>query len=792
MFKNYFKTAWRNMVHNKAFSAINISGLALGITCSLLIMLWVQDERSIDGFHANSSRLYQVYERQHYDGKVEAGYSTQGLLADELKRVIPEIQYASGLEYAAAPGALSTFEVETRINKMSGFFAGADFFSMFSFPLLEGKPESALNTPEGIAISRKMAELFFGSPEKAIGQAIRYENKDELQVTAVFENTPSNSSMQFDFLRSWKAFVKENAWVNNWGNTSPSTYVQLSAGADPLKVKARIKDFVYNYRQKEKGFVVELDLQSYPEKYLHSSFKNGKIDGGRIEYVRLFTLVAAFILLIACINFMNLATARSAKRSKEVGVRKVIGASRYALIGQFTGEAMLLTCISVLIAVILVALLLPAFNTLTGKQLYVPITKPFFWTSLAGLLLVTGLVAGSYPAFFLSSLKPVKVLKGSLTFSWSAIFFRKALVVFQFALSIVFIVGMIVIYKQMNYVQTINLGYDRENLVYIPIEGDLVKNYAQFKEEAGKIPGILSISKMRNSPTVIEHHTSSIGWPGKDPNLTVSFSDGVVGYDFVKTMKLELKDGRDFSRDFGTDSASFLLNETAAAKMGYKDPVGQPVSWGNRPGKIIGVLKDFHFNSIHQSIEPLILRLDENWGWGTILVRAGAGKTKATITGLEKIGKSLNPKFPFTYQFSDLEYMKLYKSEQVVSKLSNYFAFLAVFISCLGLLGLAMFTAEQRTKEIGVRKVLGASVPNIIALLSSYFIKLVLVAILIASPIAWYAMNRWLQGFAYKIDIIWWIFALAGLLTIGVALLTVGYQSIKAAVANPVKSLRTE
>ncbi len=792
MFKNYFKTAWRNIVRNKAFSAINISGLALGITCSLLIMLWVQDERSIDGFHANGSQLYQVYERQYYDGKVDAGYPTQGLLADELKRVIPGIQYASGLEYAAAPGTLSTFEAQTKINKMSGFFAGADFFSMFSFPLLEGKPQSALNTPEGIAISRKMAELFFGSPEKAIGQTIRYENKDELQVTAVFENIPSHSSMQFDFLRSWKAFVKENAWVNNWGNTSPATYVQLSGGADPLEVKSRIKDFVYNYRQKEKGFVVELDLQSYPEKYLHSSFKNGKIDGGRIEYLRLFTLVAAFILLIACINFMNLATARSVKRSKEVGVRKVIGASRYALIGQFTGEAVLLTCISVLIAVIVVALLLPAFNTLTGKQLYLPVTRPFFWLFLAGLLLTTGLVAGSYPAFFLSSLKPVKVLKGSLRFSWSATFFRKTLVVFQFALSVVFIVGMIVIYKQMNYVQSINLGYDRENLVYIPIEGDLVKNYAQFKEEAGKLPGILSVSKMRNSPTVIEHHTGSIGWPGKDPNLTVSFADGVVGYDFVKTMKLELKDGRDFSRDFGTDSASFLLNETAVAKMGYKNPVGQTVTWGNRPGKVIGVLKDFHFNSIHQSIEPLILRLDENWGWGTILVRTAAGKTRETIAGLEKINKSLNPKFPFTYRFSDLEYMKLYKSEQVVSKLSNYFAFLAVFISCLGLLGLAMFTAEQRTKEIGVRKVLGASVPNIIALLSSYFIKLVLVAILIASPIAWYAMNKWLQGFAYKIDMSWWIFAFSGLLIIGVALLTVGYQSIKAAVANPVKALRSE
>jgi hypothetical protein len=383
-------------------------------------------------------------------------------------------------------------------------------------------------------------------------------------------------------------------------------------------------------------------------------------------------------------------------------------------------------------------------------------------------------------------------LKGNLRFSWSATFFRKVLVVSQFALSIVFIVSMIVIYKQMDYVQSLNLGYDRENLVYIPIEGDLVKNYAQFKEEAGKIPGVLSISKMRNSPTVIEHHTTSIEWPGKNPNLTVSFADGVVGYDFVKTMKLEIKDGRDFSRDFGTDSAGFLINETAAVKMGYADPVGRPISWGNRPGRIIGVLKDFHFNSIHQSIEPLILRLDENWTWGTILVRTAAGKTKETIGGLEKISKSLNPKFPFTYQFSDLEYMKLYKSEQVVSRLSDCFAFLAVFISCLGLLGLATFTAEQRTKEIGVRKVLGASVPNIFALLSSYFIKLVLIAIIIATPVAWYAMNNWLQGFAYKIDMTWWIFALAGLLTIGIALLTTSFQAIRAAVANPVKSLRTE
>jgi hypothetical protein len=436
--------------------------------------------------------------------------------------------------------------------------------------------------------------------------------------------------------------------------------------------------------------------------------------------------------------------------------------------------------------------LLPAFNSLTGKQLSLPVRQPVFWAYLIGLLTVTGFVAGSYPALFLSSLSPIRVLKGSMKFSWGAIFLRKGLVVFQFALTIILIVGMMVIYRQMNYVQTKNIGYNRENLIYIPIEGDLVKNYDLFKQDAGKVTGILSISKMRNSPTIIEHHNGSIDWPGKDPNLRVSFADGVVGYDFVKTMKLNLKEGRDFSKDFGTDSASFVLNETAVKKIGFQNPVGQTISWGNHPGKVIGVLQDFHFNSLHESIEPLIVRLDENWNWGTILVRTKAGKTQEAITGLEKICKALNSKFPFTYQFSDQEYARLYKSEQVVSKLSDFFAFLAIFISCLGLFGLATFTAEQRTKEIGVRKVLGASVSNIVSLLSANFLKPVAIAMLIGFPVAWYAMNNWLLDFAYKIDIEWWMFAIVGLLTIGIALLTVSYQSIKAAIANPVKSLRTE
>jgi putative ABC transport system permease protein len=791
MIKNYFKIAWRTITRNKAFSAINIAGLALGMCCSLLIILWVQDERSVDAFHKNGKQLYQVYERQTYDGKVDASYPTQGMLAEELKRVIPEVQYASSMDYASGSGSGNTFEAGDKINKMNGSFAGADFFTMFSYPLLQGQSTTALNAPAGIAISRKMAESFFGSPEKAIGKPIRFENKEDLLVTAVFENIPANSSLQFDFLRTWTDYVKQNNWVRNWGNTSPTTMLQLRAGADPVKVEAKIKDFIYRYQQKNASFVMELGLQSYPSKYLHASFKNGTIDGGRIEYVRLFTILAVFILLIACINFMNLATARSAKRAKEVGLRKVIGAVRSSLIIQFIGEAMMLCFLSVIIALSLTVLLLPVFNALTGKQLSLPVTQPIFWMALIVLLMVTGFVAGSYPALFLSSLNPVRVLKGSLKFNWGATFFRKGLVVFQFTLSIVLVVGMMVVYQQMNYIRNKNLGYDRENLVYIPVEGDLIKKYDLFKEEAGKMPGILSISKMRNSPTVIEHHTGSISWPGKDPNVAISFADAVVGYDFSKTMKLTVKDGRDFSANFA-DSTSYLLNETAVKKMGFQNPVGQTVSWGNHQGKVIGVMKDFHFNSMHQAIEPLIIRLDENWSWGTILVRTKAGATKDAIAGLKSIYASMNPKFPFTYRFSDQEYTRLYRSEEVVSKLANIFAFLAIFISCLGLFGLATFTAAQRTKEIGVRKVLGASVSNIVVMLSNSFLKLVAIAMVIGFPLAWFALNKWLQNFAYKIDIEWWVFAFAGVVTIAIAMLTVSFQSIKAALSNPVKSLRTQ
>lgn len=792
MIKNYFKTAWRSLLRNKAFSVINISGLALGLTSSLLIMLWIQDEKAVDSFHKNSRQLYEVYERWYRDGGVDAGYSTQGLLAIELKRVIPEIQYAAGLEIAAAPGASNTFEADDKVIRQKGYFAGADFFTMFSYPLLKGNAAMALSEPGAIAISRKMAEAFFDSPENAYGKTILFDNKESLKITAVFDDVPANASRQFDFLRTWNDFVRQNQWVNNWGNTDPVSFVQLRAGADPMATEAKIRDFIYRYQQKSEGSKIEVGLQPYSQVYLHSVFENGYPGGGRIEYVNLFTIIGIFVLLIACINFMNLATAQAAKRAKEVGLRKVVGAQRSSLVKQFMGEAVMLTLIAILIALACTAVLMPAFNALSGKQLSLPVSQPLFWAAIAVLVILTGATAGSYPALFLSSLNPVKVLKGPMKTGSRGMLLRQGLVVFQFTLSIILIVAVAVISRQMNYIQTKNLGYDRDNLVYIPIEGELIAHYNTFKERALALPAVQDISKMRNSPTEIEHHTNSISWPGKDPNADISFADGIVGYDFVKTMKLQLKAGRDFSPQFGADSTGFLVNEAAVKRMGFDDPVGKTVVWGRQSGTIIGVLKDFHFNSMHQSIEPLIIRLSEKWPWGNILVRVKNGNTRQVLAGLEKLSKEINPQFPFTYQFSDLEFAKLYRSETVVSRLSDCFAFLAIFISCLGLFGLATFTAAQRTKEIGVRKVLGASVPGIVAMLSGGFVRLVVIAMLIAFPVAWLAMQKWLEHFAYKINIEWWVFALAGLITIIITLITVSYQSIRAALTNPVQSLRTE
>jgi ABC-type antimicrobial peptide transport system permease subunit len=790
MFRNYLKTAFRNLWKNKAFSFINIMGLALGLACSLLIMLWVNDEYNVDAFHKNGSRLYSVYERQYRDGQVDAFHGTPGVLADELKRVMPEVQYATNYAW----NELSTFEANNKIIKENGNHAGQDFFKMFSYPLVEGNAINALQSPLDIAISKKMAEEFFGSPAEAIGKTIRYQNTKNLKVTAVFDNVPANSTAQFDYILSWQHFLEGNSWAKEWGNNGPPCYIMLREGTDAKAFERKITRFLDNYNKEQTPHsYIRLGIERYGDVYLHSNFdKQGNISGGRIQYVNLFSIVAIFILLIACINFMNLTTARSIKRAKEIGVRKVVGAVRFALIRQFIGEALLIVLIAVIIALLLVTLVLPGFNALTEKQIHIPFNDPAFWLSITALMFITGFISGSYPALYLSSFKPVRVLKGSIKFSSSALWFRKGLVVFQFMLSIILIIGTIVVSKQINYIQTINLGYDRENLLYVPLEGDLLDKYKLFKNEALRMPGIKDISRITDNPTEIQNGTGGVQWIDKDPNSDVQFTQSAVGYDFTKTMHLQLAQGRDFSKDFATDSVGYLINESALKVIGYKDPLGKPLTFWQKPGTIIGVLKDFHFNSLHEPIRPLVLRLGENIEWGQALVKTQPGKTKEALASLEKVCKELNPKFPFTYKFSDEEYGKLYKSEQVVNQLANYFAFLGIFISCLGLLGLVIFTAEQRTKELGIRKVLGASPVTLFALLSKEFLLLVLLAMVIASPLAWIAMNNWLQDYAYKVNISWWMFVVAGLSAILIALITVSFQAIKAAVANPVKSLRTE
>ncbi len=784
MISNYLKIAWRNLWKNKTFSLLNILGLALGMACSLLIMLWLQDEIRKDKFHKNGKQLYRVMENQFYAGETVTYASTPGIFSQHVTKDIPEIEMASQMLWEETP----LFTVGDRFEKEKGRYVNGDFLNMFSFGLEKGDARTALKRPDGVVISKKIADKYFPNQDP-LGKTIRINNKDDVMVTGVLKEITDESSLKFDFLMSYEHWLKTNDWAKEWGNNGPRAYVMLNKNASLEKVQAKLKGYI---KTKNKDSNVEMFLQPYEDVYLYSNYKAGVQDGGRIDYVKMFTIIAIFILVIACINFMNLATARSIKRAKEVGVRKVVGAVRYSLIAQFLGESLIIAFISLIFAVFIVFLMLPAFNTLTDKRLDINFGDPLFLLILLGLTIVTGIVAGSYPALFMSSLKPVVVLKGALKFKPSATFFRKGLVVFQFALSIMLIVGMLVVYNQINYIQSKNLGFNRENMLFMPLEGDLSKTFNTFKQELINMPGIKSVTCSQSDPLQVGSSTQGVTWSGKDTTKIILFSQNPVSYDYLATMGIKLKDGRDFSPTFSTDTSNYIINEEAAKKMGMKDPVGKEMTMWGRKGTIVGLVKSFHINTLHESIPPLILNMQRGENWGQIIVRTNPGQTKEAIASMEKAYKKFNPRFPFEYKFTDQEFAAQYKGENVVSKLANYFAFLAIFISCLGLFGLAMFTAEQRTKEIGVRKVLGASVVSITTMLSKDFLKLVLISAVIAFPLAWYLMKNWLQKYQYRIEIEWWFFLLAGIVAALIALLTVSYQSIKAALMNPIKSLKTE
>jgi predicted permease len=797
MLKNYIKTAIRNLRKQPGFTIINLAGLALGIACSLLILLWVQDERGVDAFHEKGDRLYYVYENNYMGGKLQSWYWTQGPLAAQLKKEIPEVEASTPMSWSN----INNFSVEpqepgqsAKILKEDGFAAGADFFAIFSYPLVEGNAKDALNSPDAMAISRKMAVAFFGSPAAAIGKALNYENRKIFKITAVFEDFTPAVSTPANYIMSWSGYLEDNGWAKGWAAVDPRTIILLKRGVSSAALEKKISHFTNRFNTEVKDIRIELGLQRFSDYYLHDEFRDGVPSEGRITYVRLFSLVALFILVIACINFMNLTTARSVRRAKEIGVRKVMGAVRSRLIRQFLGEAILMAVLAAVIALLLTSALLPAFNTLTGKAIAMPYNRPDLWLGMTAITLLTGLLSGSYPALYLSGFNPIRVLKAAMpSGTKNDALFRQGLVVFQFVLSIVLILSTILVTRQIDYMKNARLGYDRENLLYIPVEGDLGKKLEIFRQEAKTVPGIQDLTMLSSSPTVMTDGILSLSWDGKDPNEHDRFIMEATGPGFLKTMKIALVAGRDFDlAAYPTDSMGVIINETAAKLMGYQNPVGRLMYNGNAKAHIVGVVKDFHFQSLHDKIMPLVLEPGRNDRFSHILVRTKPGETQAALAGLRQLCTQLNPAFPFTWQFSDEQYARLYRSEDVTGRLSVVFAVLAIVISCLGLFGLSLFTAEQRVREIGIRKVLGASVGSLFGLLSKNFLALVALAFVIGTPLGWWAMHRWLAGFAYQTNIPWWAFAITGATGVLVALITVCWQTLRAASVSPVKSLRSE
>ncbi len=790
MFKNYLKIAFRNIVRHKAFAAINIIGLSIGMACSIFILLWVQNELSYDRFHKNANEIYRITANA---GDFQAAVNCAGMPA-ELKAKMPVVKNYVRLSHPST----NVFEVGTRkFEEKNVFYADSTFLQVFSFRLIKGNPATAMQRSDGVLITEDMAKKYFGK-EDALGKILKKDNNSNVIVTGILANIPSNSHLQFDFILPMSSIAQtdNDLKTNTWESFNYYAYLELDKNfkATPEAVEGLNKQInkIYKEHVKEAVLKVDFHLQPLTSVHLHSNYQVDLPGHGNIQYVNIFFVVALFILAVACINFMNLSTARSARRAKEVGLRKVVGAGRKQLIGQFLGESLLISFIALLIAVGLVWLLLPAFNELAGKELSIQFLNGKIIITLLSIALATGLISGSYPALFLSGFKPVKVLKGNMKTMGGNLIFRNALVVVQFVVSIILLAGTAVVYKQLTFIKNMNLGFEKSNLLYLPMTGEMWNKQQAFKTELKQNPFTENYTIINDLPTNLTSGTVNVQWEGKDPKSQIVFPTLFVDEDFIDVFQMKILNGRSFSADFKADSNNYILNEKAVLVMGMKvsNAVGKPLSLWDTKGTIIGVVKDFNFKPVQQSIEPLIIGLNK-WG-GVAVVRTQPGKTEATIKALGKISADLNPAYPFSYGFLDQDLANLYKGEQQMGSLFNVFAILAIFISCMGLYGLSAFMAEQRTKEIGVRKVLGASVFNVVYLLSTGFTRLILIAVVIAVPVAWFAVNSWLKSFAFRVNADWVIFLTASLAALAIAWITVSYESVKAAIANPVKSLRTE
>jgi predicted permease len=787
MFRNYFKITQRNILRHKGYAAINVAGLSIGLACSFFILLWVTNETSYDRFHENGDQIYQVWRQLATGGQIYTWNSLSKPVAETMEAEYPEVLEAVTTRYP------QQFVVTTddRSYRETGTHVGAGFFRLFSFPFLQGNPETALQGVTSVVITDRTARKLFGEDWQTrgdvLGRSLTIDHLKEFTITGVVRDVPVNSTIQFDLLLPIQEFFDRDERFEGWWYTAFPIYVKLQKGTSLDAFNAKVSNLFsrHNWRADTQIF-----LQAFEDVHLHSVYKDGQLVGGRIEYIRIFLAVALFLLLIACINFMNLATARASQRAREIGVRKAIGAHQRALMSQFMTESMAMAFVAFLLALALVLALMPAFNELTGKHLTVGDLNGSFLLGILGISLIVGVVSGSYPALYLSSFNPVAALRGTFRQRSSTVTLRKGLVVFQFALSVLLIVSTVAVYLQLDYIRTRNLGLERENLLFVAQEGALEDRFEAVAPELLKQPGIASVTASSRNPLDIGVNTTGVNWEGKDPGNTQLFYIINANYDFVKTMQMELAAGRDFSRAFGADSMNYLVNEETARVIGGH-VLGEPLQVYDLKGQIVGVIKNFSMNSLYSPIEPAIIRLaPEETKY--LFVRTEPGRTQEALAGLESVYKRFNPGYPFEYTFLDQEFEQTYRREAVMGTLANMFAVIALFISCLGLFGLTSFTVEQRTKEVGVRKVLGASITSITTLLSQDFVKLLLWADLIAWPVAWFAIHRWLQNFAYRIDIGWWMFALSGGLALLIALLTVGTQAIKAALANPVEALRYE
>jgi predicted permease len=791
MLRNYLIIAIRSLLRQKGFSLINILGLATGLACTLLILLWVQDELSYDKFHRFADRLYRVEEDQYYSGEVYHVNVTPYPSGPVWKDEIPEIEEACRYQWH---GGMLFTHGEKGFYEEGCVAVDSTFFDMFTYEFLHGDKYTALTEPYSVVLTHETAEKYFGN-ENPVGKGLTVNHKYEFTVKAVLRSIPKNSIIQFSILVPFDHLKETGAYNDSWGNNSIRTYIKLHENAVIDSVDSKLTAIA---QARNEGSDTDFMAAPLTRIHLHEYFGYGH-DPGAIVFIYIFSAIAVFVLLIACINFMNLSTARSANRAREIGLRKVSGASRRSVVIQFFGESILLAFISLIFALLMVASILEIFNTVSGKELkFTSLIDPRFIIAMFLVTMVAGIVSGIYPALYLSAFRPIKVLKGDLSAGMKSGWFRKVLVVVQFSLSVFLIIGTVIVYRQLDYMKSKDLGYDRENLLYFQMRGDIRDNYLAIKDEFQRKPQVLSVSASNHPPHHIGSNAGGGDWDGKDPDQSVLIGTHIVDYDYIETVKIELKAGRSFSGNFPADLASdstanFMINEVLEKIMEKENAVGERFSFWGMEGRVIGVMKDFHFHPVRSKIEPLVFMLAPTDWHNFIVVRLAPGNLIKTMGELEETWKEIMPGYPFDYNFVDETLESMYRTEERLGNLLKYFTIMAIIIACLGLFGLASFTAEQRTQEIGIRKVMGARVRTVMFLLSKEFSWLVMISCIIAIPASLVIMKKvFLQNFEYRTDLAWWIFMAASLAALLIAILTVSYQSARAALTNPADALRYE